>query len=221
MADLSDSKRRIVDRLKRVESATASELAETFGLTDTAVRQHLEAMEHAGLVVRQAGTPDGRGRPPVRWTLTADAEPLFPNRHADLTVDLLATIRNTLGDEALSSVIETRAQRQLDHYRALLPRAGLRRRMQVLAEQRTREGYVAELDTHGPSPETDPNRVVLTEHHCPIRDAASQCHALCAAELRLFQQALGDDVEVVRIQHVLAGDSRCSYAARPLPCSHG
>ena len=44
-SQLSDAKRRIVERLKRVESATAPELAASFGLTDTAVRQHLEGLE--------------------------------------------------------------------------------------------------------------------------------------------------------------------------------
>jgi predicted ArsR family transcriptional regulator len=211
MAELTDSKRRIVERLKRVESATATELAEAFGLTDTAVRQHLDAMEQQGLVGRHAGAPDGRGRPPVRWTLTELAEPLFPDRHADLTVDLLDTIRTTLGEDALGRVIDARARLQLDHYRSLLPTAGLRRRVQALADQRTREGYVAEAHSDG-------DAVVLTEHHCPIRDAAGGCRELCAAELRLFQAALGDDVRVTRTQHVLSGDSRCSYTVQPLPC---
>ena len=37
--ELSDAKRRIIEQLKRLEGATAPQLAEQFGLTDTAVRQ--------------------------------------------------------------------------------------------------------------------------------------------------------------------------------------
>ena len=48
-ADLSEAKRRLLGRLKRTDSATAPELAAEFGLTDTAIRQHLEAMETGGL----------------------------------------------------------------------------------------------------------------------------------------------------------------------------
>ena len=91
---LSDAKRRIVERLKRVESATAPELAAGFGLTDTAVRQHLEALEALGLVERSASEPAGRGRPPVAWHLTSLATSLFPDRHADLTVELIGSIRD-------------------------------------------------------------------------------------------------------------------------------
>ena len=48
--ELSDTKRRIIERLKRLESATATGLAAEFGLTDTALRQHLDALEDAGMV---------------------------------------------------------------------------------------------------------------------------------------------------------------------------
>src|SRR5438270_14053035 len=113
MADqLSDAKRRIVERLKRVESATAPELASGFGLTDTAVRQHLEALERLGLVERAASEPSGRGRPPVAWHLTDLAMSLFPDRHADLTVELISSIRDALGEDGLNQVIDRRARAQ-------------------------------------------------------------------------------------------------------------
>ena len=50
--DLSGAKRRIIERLKRVDTITAPELAAEFGLTDTAIRQHLETLEAAELVER-------------------------------------------------------------------------------------------------------------------------------------------------------------------------
>src|SRR3954468_7723191 len=67
MAELTDAKRRIIERVKRADSITASELAGEFGLTDTAIRQHLEALEAVGLVSRKPGPAIGRGRPPVHW----------------------------------------------------------------------------------------------------------------------------------------------------------
>ncbi|MCB0922020.1 MAG: MarR family transcriptional regulator, partial [Actinobacteria bacterium] len=89
VADLSGAKRRIIERLKRADTATAPELATEFGLTDTAIRQHLEALEAAELVERSVAPAVGRGRPPVHWRLTEAATPLFADRHADLTVDLI------------------------------------------------------------------------------------------------------------------------------------
>src|SRR5829696_4716660 len=120
MADLSDAKRRIIEVLKRVESATAHELAAQFSTTTTAVRQHLDALEQSGLVERFDGAIVGRGRPAIRWRNTSLTTELFPDRHGELTVELINSIRNTLGETALEQVIDARAAQQITTYRSAL-----------------------------------------------------------------------------------------------------
>lgn len=204
-ADLSGAKRRIIERLKRADTATAPELAAEFGLTDTAIRQHMEALEAAKLVERAVVASNGRGRPPTHWRLAAAASVLFADRHADLTVELLASIRSALGEEALDAVVRTRAERQLANYRGALKGATtVTEKVQRLARLRNAEGYLAEAI------EAD-DHVELVEHHCPIRDAADSCSGLCNAELDLFQKALGPTVVVAREQHLLDGGQRCAY----------
>lgn len=214
VADLTDAKRRIVERLKRVEHLTAPELAKEFGLTDTAVRQHLESLEASGLVERATGPSSGRGRPPTLWSLTPLAADLFPDRHADLTVDLIRTLRDTLGDEALDRVIEARTAAQAVAYRTAVPASGpLSVRVARLAAVRSAEGYLAEaVETGGD--------IMLVEHHCPICDAAAACQGLCRSELDLFRAVLGDDVRVERDQHLLSGDQRCAYRISPVAPAH-
>jgi predicted ArsR family transcriptional regulator len=203
--ELSDTKRRIVERLKRVESATATDLAGEFGLTDTALRQHLDSLEAAGLVTRSTAEPTGRGRPPVHWQLAPAAAGAFPDRHGELTVDLIGSVRSALGEKALDRVIAARSDRQAAGYAlALGDTNNLRNRLQRLADLRSDEGYLAEVRPDG-------DAYILVEHHCPIRDAAAACGELCTAELDVFRRALGSDVTVTRTQHVLTGDRRCAY----------
>ena len=121
MAELTDAKRRIIEALKRADEATAHELAERFATTTTAVRQHLDALEQSGLVERFEGQTHGRGRPAIHWRSTPLARELFPDRHSELTVELVDSIRSTLGDDALDRLIDHRATRQLSAYRAALP----------------------------------------------------------------------------------------------------
>ena len=209
MADLPDTKRRIVERLKRVESATATDLASEFGLTDTALRQHLDALEDSGLVTRSMAEPTGRGRPPVHWQLAPAATAAFPDRHGELTVDLLGSVRSTLGEQALDRVIAARSDRQAAAYaQSLAGSTTLGERLQRLADIRSDEGYLAEAVAEN-------GTYLLIEHHCPIRDAAAACGALCSAELDVFQRVLGPTVKVTRVQHVLAGDRRCAYRVEP------
>ncbi len=213
MAELTDAKRRIIERLKRVERSTAPELAAHFGLTDTAIRQHLDAIETTGLVERATASAPGRGRPPVWWRLTALAADLFPDRHGDLTVELISSIRESLGENALDLVISTRTAHQLAAYRSALPdprTSSVAVRVRRLAELRTTEGYLAEAVD-----DSDSDDVFLVEHHCPICAAAATCQGLCSAELDLFRAALGPDAVVQREQHLLAGDSRCAYRISP------
>lgn len=204
---MSDAKRRLVDLLKLQGPTTAGELARSLGSTEVAVRQHLQALETAGLVAATKQAPCGRGRPSLAWSLTAEADTLFPDRHGELTVGLLAAMREAFGEAGLERVVAKRSARQAEQYRALLPgpRASLKARVQALADLRTAEGYLAEVV------QERPGRYLLVEHHCPICDAARSCLRLCGAELEVFQTALGPDVEVERTSHLLSGDERCVY----------
>ena len=204
MAELSDAKRRIIEMLKRAESATAHELAEQFSTTTTAVRQHLDALEQSRLVERFEGPVAGRGRPAIRWRTAALSHELFPDRHGQLTAELIDSIRSSLGDDALQRVIDQRASTQLAGYRTALAGQSVRVRVRTLAARRTEEGYLAEVVDDG-------GDLLLIEHHCPICVAATACQGLCRSELEVFQAALGDEVRVTREQHVLSGDTRCAY----------
>ncbi len=206
MTEHPDTKRRIVERLKRVESATATDLAAEFGLTDTALRQHLDALEADGDGHPFDGRAD-RARTSTRALAAGDhgATDGFPDRHGELTVELLGVGACELGERALDQVIADRSDRQTAAYQqSLVDISDLGERVQRLADLRSDEGYLAEV-------RADDGAYFLIEHHCPIREAAAACGALCGAELDVFQRVLGPGGTVTRVQHVLAGDRRCAY----------
>lgn len=206
---VSDAQRRIVERLQRVDWAAAPALAADLGLTGAAVRQHLDALHAAGLVTAEPGDGAGRrGRPALRWRLTPRARSLFPDRHADLAVELLGLLRDELGSPAVQRVVEGRAARQAAAYRAALGGRRGRARVVRLAELRTLEGYEAEVV------DGDGGDLLLVEHHCPVGAAAAACSGLCQGELAAFRSALGDALTVERRQHLLRGDPRCVYRIR-------
>ncbi len=211
----TDTKRRILDHLKRVESARVADLAANLAITTTAVRQHLDALEANGLVERvEARAEGGRGRPAARWRLTELAADLFPDRHSDLTVELIEAIRSAVGDDGLDAVIAERTAAQRRAYEAALAGEGaLGDRVAGLAAQRSAEGYLAEVAEH------DDGSFELVEHHCPICDAATACSGLCRDELELFRSVIGEAATVERTTHLLSGDSRCSYRVTPVSLS--
>jgi predicted ArsR family transcriptional regulator len=204
---VSAAKRRLLEELKRAGPATAGTLADALELTDVAVRQHLAALEDAGLVSSAPGPSRARGRPPTTWQLTDRARGEFPDHHAQLSVELIEATRRALGEEGLRRVVDERAEHQVDSYRRKVPGsdASLRSRVNALARLRTAEGYMAEVVREGP------DRFLLVEHHCPICEAATSCTGICRAEWDVFGRVIGDDATVERVEHLLSGGERCVY----------
>lgn len=203
------AQRAILDHLKRNGPAEAAGLADELGVTTMAVRQHLNALEEAGLVCTEDADRSGmRGRPSRQWKLTPKADTYFSDAHADLSVELIANVRDVFGEQGLTRLIARRTSQQISAYRSDLASAtSLRERVRRLVKLRTDAGYLAEM-------QVAPDGFLLIENHCPICRAARACTGLCRQELEVFQAALGRDVLIERTEHILAGSRRCAYHIR-------
>jgi predicted ArsR family transcriptional regulator len=174
-----------------------------------AVRLHLYALEGDSLVSPREERRS-RGRPAKLWRLTAAADTLFPDGHADLTLGLLEATRTALGEVGLRRVLAALSRQQAQAYRRKIPaRAPLSRRLAALAEIRNEEGYMTELRR------LQDGSQVLIENHCPICAAARACPGLCQAEIDTFSAVLAPAAVVSRTEHLLAGGCRCTYRVAP------
>jgi predicted ArsR family transcriptional regulator len=190
--------------LKTRGPQTAAELGRVTGVTGEAARQQLVRLAADGLVVATAA-PRGVGRPAQVWSLTDAGNARFPDAHAELTAQLIRSIRTQFGEAALDRLIESRSAECRAAYAAALEgSADLGERVARLAEARTREGYMAESRAEGEG-------YVLIENHCPICVAATACQGFCRAELDTFRAVLGPDASVERTEHIVQGDRRCVY----------
>ncbi|WIM14226.1 metalloregulator ArsR/SmtB family transcription factor [Enhydrobacter sp.] len=205
-AEVSDRQRdRILFHLKTRGPQTAAEVGRRFGMTSTGARQHLLKLQAAGLVEAE-NRRHGWGRPRRYWGLTARGHGRFPDRHSDLTLELLRSTRAIFGDHGLERLIEHRRRTALADYRKAVGNGrSLRQRLTALAAMRNREGYMASVV------EEAKGTYLLVEDHCPICAAAAACQGLCRSELAIFRAVLGAGVTVERIDHVLAGARRCAY----------
>src|SRR5262245_31641501 len=190
--------------LKTRGPQTAADLGKATGVTGEAARQQLVRLAAEGLVAATA-EPRGVGRPAQVWKLTEKGHARFPDAHAELTAQLLRTIRTELGEAVLDRLIESRAAESKAAYAAeLAGAADLGEKVARLAAARTREGYMAESRAEG-------GGYLLVENHCPICVAATACQGFCRAELETFREVLGPDASVERTEHIVGGDRRCAY----------
>src|SRR5215469_4844884 len=110
---------RLLGLIKRRGPQRAGDLARVLGVTAEAVRQQLVQLANAGLLMSEV-LRRGVGRPSRLWSLTAAGHARFPDTHAELTVQLIDTIRQTFGPGALDRIIRERQNEIRRGYRAAL-----------------------------------------------------------------------------------------------------
>jgi|SRR5215831_15356896 len=204
-AGKNKTRRAIVKLLKTEGAMDASQLAARLQLTAMAVRQHLYELQKEKMVAAEE-RPVPLGRPAKHWRLTTEANRLFPDAYAELSVDLIDALTDTFGADGLKRVVESRSAKQRVDYMARIPHAApLKEKVRALARIRTEEGYMAEVK---PGPR---GTFLLVENHCPICAAATVCKGFCTTELDLFRSVLGSGVTVERVEHIVSGDRRCAY----------
>jgi predicted ArsR family transcriptional regulator len=204
------TRRLIIQLLKQEGALTAEALATRLNITAMAVRQHLYALQEEQLVTYQE-EPRPMGRPAKLWQLTSAADRLFPDGYAELTLSLINSVKEAFGEAGLERLLEIRTRQQLEAYiRQMEGQESLAQRLQMLAQIRSNEGYMADVQANADG------SFLLIEKHCPICIAATACTGLCAKELEIFQTILGDEVDIQRVEHMIAGERRCTYQINEL-----
>jgi predicted ArsR family transcriptional regulator len=201
----SRTRRAIVKLLKTEGALDSAKLARKLRVTPMAVRQHLYALQEEKMVNAEE-RPVPLGRPAKFWKLTREADRLFPDAYAELSVALIDAVGETFGPAGVDRLLQTRLARQKRDYATRIDRdAPLAKKLHQLAKVRTDEGYMAEVHPDGPK------AFVFVENHCPICAAATACQGFCATEIELFQSALGPGVKISRTEHIVNGERRCAY----------
>jgi len=219
---------KILSLLKVEGALTAKVLASELGLTTMGVRQHLQALEDDGDISFE-DKKAVRGRPTRYWSLTTQSNSHFSDRHEQLTVQLIDSVKVIFGDKGLEQLIAHREEASFTLYsERLASKPDLLGKLEALAELRSEEGYMAtivvdrEIDEDSLVIEDDSDvyekKTVywLMENHCPICAAASKCLNFCRSELNLFQTLLAPYATVVREEHIIEGARRCAYKVTAL-----
>ena len=200
-------RRQILVRLRLDGPSTPDRLAEALAASRTGVLQQLRALEATNLVRRET-VRHGVGRPRHVYDVTEHAQDMFPAAYDGLATGLLAAIRAVGGDGLVEDVFEARRRMTSERVRQRFaervpPDASVLDRARELAVIQDEQGYLAEA-VLGPD-----GVIRIVEHNCAIHRVATDVAAACRAELALFREVLGTDVE--RETHIAGGDRCCTY----------
>ncbi|WP_345624729.1 metalloregulator ArsR/SmtB family transcription factor [Streptomyces ziwulingensis] len=196
--------------------STVAELADRLGLTQAAVRRHLDALVGDGVAEardrRVYGTRT-RGRPAKAFALTDCGRDAFDQSYDKLAADALRWIAEREGGErAIAAFARARITAQSGAYRAAVEAAPPERRAEALAKALSADGYAA-------TARTAPVGEQLCQHHCPVAHVAEKFPQLCEAETEFFAELLGTHVQ--RLATIAHGDGVCTtFIPKASPAPH-
>ena len=206
LAGLPETRRELLDYLKRNGEASTDTLSEITGITPSGARQHLTALEQDGFITHR-NDRDGRGRPRKIYRLTPSGDDLFPRNYSELTNELLEYVADE-DPELLNRIFDRRADRRLERARMRMRGLSFAERVAEIAKILDEDGYLADFTTE------ENGSYLIREHNCAVLAVAERYGHACSTELG-FLQALLPDAEVTRIAHRIAGGHVCAYCIVP------
>jgi predicted ArsR family transcriptional regulator len=194
--------------------STAADLAQRLGLTQAAVRRHLDALTAEHMVEardQRVYGHRGRGRPAKVFALTDGGRDAFDQSYDQLAADALRWIAQSAGggeqgEAAVSAFARARVAAQAERYRAVVEAAAPEDRAAALARALSADGYAA--SARSAAGEAGPAGEQLCQHHCPVAHTAQQFPQLCEAEAEVFSRLLGTHVQ--RLATIAHGDGVCT-----------
>jgi predicted ArsR family transcriptional regulator len=191
-AHLSTPRRAVLDLLvEEQEPMTVAQVAQTLDQHPNTVREHLEALAHAGLAQRDQLAPVGRGRPASVYTYAPEASFTSPE-YAVLAQVIVGYLTQVLPD---GPVLRQHSREAGRHWgRAILERAGSERPPESRGTG-TAVAYLRRmLERTGFAPETTREGAdhTLRLPRCPVLELAKdRPEVVCSAHLGMAREILG------------------------------
>ena len=192
----------ILRTIKLRGGASQAELASELNLTREAVRLQVAQLEQLGWVTGESANAGKRGRPANRWILTAAGEETFPKFYDALTVNLLKTVGDRIGEAGLREILADITDQQVAAWQPKIDGKPLKKRIDAL------RGIYFDKDPFT-SVQRDDDGAMLVEHNCPYLTAAMEEPRLCSVTLSTMKRLLG--VQVERTERFQQGDGRCVF----------
>ena len=199
----SDRTRGRILALLREGSWTVDDLADHLGLTDNAVRFHLDALEQAGSVEKNGVRRLGVGQPAALYSLSNSAEEAFSRAYAPVLIATLAELRDRMSPVELVRLLK-RIGRRLA--RGAAPAMG------SLASRANHASQVLNALGGVTVVEKKADGYQIVGRACPLARAVAEDHCVCAAVTSLVADVVGAEVTECCDR---SGRPKCRFEIKP------
>jgi len=202
IAEIGKSQRlQILNKLKRTQGLSVTELAEKIGMSYMGIKQHCIELQKGGYLDTWR-RPKPVGRPEMLYRLTQRAHELFPVASNEMTIGLLESALKLFGPTAAEKLLLNVFQHKADRYIAKLKGDTVEAKVASFVKLRDQEGHMAEM-------EKEEKGFRIVEHHSPILDLLRAFPIVARLESEMFQRVL--KVQVHRDEQAISGLYQCTF----------
>jgi predicted ArsR family transcriptional regulator len=173
--------------LQRKEGLTIDQMAAALGITRTAVREHIGALERDRLVAAGALANSTGGRPGRLYTLTPRGLALFPKQYDLMARLLLEALTQRLGAEAAVEELRALGAKLAQQLKPQIGAGSLADRTRTIAVLMRELGYEASA----PAGETP----TIEALNCVYHELARADQTVCTLDLALIETLADAHVE--------------------------
>lgn len=140
----SSSKEAILQYLLKENQASVQDIAEAMKISPQATRRHLKDLLEQGLIEYDL-VKVKTGRPQYLYSLSRQGRDRFPQNYGEFAVSFLDTLKETVGENEVSRVLQKQWQKKAQNYLKSMTGKSLEEKVRQLVTLRKDEGYMAEL----------------------------------------------------------------------------
>jgi predicted ArsR family transcriptional regulator len=175
-------------------------LSKQLDLTDNAVRAHLITLERDGLV-RQSGVRRGARKPHFTYSLTTEAERLFPKAYDALLNQLISVLKGRLTQEEVDGVLREVGRGVATADAPTDQENNLESRLQQVLKILAALGGAARIERHE-------DKIVIQSGACPLASVVTVHPEVC----RLAETLVTEIVKAPVEEHCnREGTPRCRF----------
>jgi predicted ArsR family transcriptional regulator len=191
----------ILKLLQQQGTLSIKAIENALGVTTTAVRQQIMALQAEDLVTATT-VREKRGRPHAVYSLSEKGQALFAHGYEDLALLLLEEVLGQAKPESTRQLLQRVSTRLGEQYAAQLHGAALAERLQELVTLLEKRGSLIKI-------EEAQDAFMLTEYGCPYYGLAREHREVCDMEIEAIEQAIGSPVTLCQSQ--LDGHHGCQF----------
>ena len=200
--EMQHTRRQILDCIKLNGGMSVDQLGRKLQIMSVTVRAHINVLERGNLVKGRELRTGRAGRPKLVYSLTDQAQELFPKDYDHLAVSLISNMRKLYGNDSVKEVFKLVGEEMAKSNAEEVKSDDLGDRIKGATQIMNKIGSLATW-------EKDKDGFSVTAHDCPYLHVANECADICDMEVAFLKEML--DRDVMLECSVVGGAHNCRF----------